>query len=178
MEIILIKPLKKVGKIGSLIKVKDGYARNWLIPQGLALRATTHNKALIEDKKHQLEENNTKAKFEAQALADIVNGQDLIFIKQSAADGRLFGSVNNKDVAKSILATLDQNVPYSCIELEEPLKRLGSFSVTINLHHDVICNINVLIARSESEGQEALRIHKMKSQTPDADILDQDNPDL
>lgn len=175
MEIILIKPLKKVGKIGALVNVKDGYARNWLIPQGFALRGTSNNKNIIESQKQQLEENNDKAKLEAENLANLINNKDLIFVRQSAADGRLFGSVSNKDIAKSILTNLNQNISYSHVELEEPLKRLGTFSININLHHDVNCQLNVLIARSELEGQEALRLHKIESKIPDVTDVSQDN---
>ncbi|MGI4775983.1 MAG: 50S ribosomal protein L9 [Janthinobacterium lividum] len=166
MEVILIKPLKKVGKIGNLVKVKNGYARNWLIPQGFALRATDKNKATIENQKQELEESNSKAQSEAEVRASIVEGKDLIFVRQSAADGRLFGSVSSKEIVKEILTNFHQNIPYSCVELEAPLKFIGTFPVIINLHHDVTCNITVAIARSESEGQEALRIYKI-TQAPE-----------
>jgi large subunit ribosomal protein L9 len=160
MEVILVKPLKKVGKIGSLVNVKNGFGRNWLIPQGFAIRATEKNKQLIESQKHDLEERNSKAMADSEIIAKIINDKDLMFIRQSAADGRLFGSVNNKEIAKELSNIAESEIAPTCIALEAPLKTIGVFEVEVNLHHDVTCNITVTIARSASEAQDALRNFK------------------
>lgn len=160
MEVILVKPIKKLGKIGNLVKVRNGFGRNWLIPQGLAIRATEKNKQLIESQKHDLEEKNTQAKDEANLLAKKIENKDLLFVRQSAADGRLFGSVNNKEIAKELSAIAACDIPFSAIDLEAPLKTIGAFNVDIHLHHDVTTTIAVIIARTESEAQDALRAHK------------------
>lgn len=167
MELILVKPIKKLGKIGNLVKVKNGFGRNWLIPQGFAIRATEKNKQLIESQKHELEEKNNKAKLEAGLLSEKIDGKDLLFIRQSAADGRLFGSVSNKEIAKELSAIASTDIPYSAIYLEAPLKTIGVFDVEVHLHHDVTIGITVVIARSESEALDALRSHKGGG-TPDS----------
>lgn len=160
MEVILVQPIKKLGKIGNLVKVKNGFGRNWLIPQRLAIRATEKNKQLIENQKHELEEKNNKAKEEANQLAKKIDGKDLLFIRQSAADGRLFGSVSNKEIAKELSSVTSCDIPYAAIDLETPLKTIGAYNVEIHLHHDVTANIAVIIARTESEAQDALRALK------------------
>ena len=157
MEVILVKPVKKLGKIGNLVKVKNGFGRNWLIPQGIALRATEKNKQLIENQKHELEEKNNNAKEEANQLAKKIDGKDLLFIRQSAADGRLFGSVSNKEISKELSNIASCEIPYAAVDLEAPIKTIGAYNIEIHLHHDVTANIAVIIARTESEAQDALR---------------------
>ena len=174
MEVILIKPIKKLGKIGNLVKVKNGFGRNWLIPQGLAIRATEKNKQLIESQKHELEEKNIKAKEEANQLARKIDGKDLLFIRQSAADGRLFGSVSNKEIAKELSDIASCEIPFAAVDLEAPLKAIGAYNVEIHLHHDVTANIAVIIARTESEAQDALRALKFdKEPTKSEDISEE-----
>lgn len=175
MEVILVKPIKKLGKIGNLVKVKNGFGRNWLIPQGLAIRATEKNKRLIESQKHDLEEKNTQAKDEASLLAKKIENKDLLFVRQSAADGRLFGSVNNKEIAKELSAIAACDIPFSAIDLEAPLKTIGAYNVDIHLHHDVTTTVAVIIARTESEAQDALRAHKSGKTTDEAKLDAEDN---
>lgn len=160
MEVILVKPVKKLGKIGEIVKVRNGFGRNYLIPQNFAIRATENNKKLIEQQKHELEEKNANAKTAAEALARLIVGKEISFIRQSADDGRLFGSVNNKEIAKELAKIAGQEIPYHHVVLEIPIKSTGLFQVGISLHAEVYSEILVIVARSESEALEALRSHK------------------
>jgi large subunit ribosomal protein L9 len=159
MKVILIKPVRKLGKIGDVVKVRDGFGRNFLLSQGFAVRATESNMRMIDDKKHELEAKNAEEKVSAEALAVKISGLDVTFIMQAAADKRLFGSVSNKEIAKAI-AGLGYAVSHSQVSLENPIKSLGIFEVSLNLHTDVTCQVVVNIARSESEAGDALRDYK------------------
>ena len=162
MEVILIKHIKKLGKIGEIVKVKDGFGRNYLLPQKFAIRATASNTKLLEQQRIEFEENNAKAKLEAEDISLLVTDKELIFIKQAADDGRLFGSVNNKEIAKELSKVISQELAYSTILLESPIKSIGVFSIEVVLHAEVSANIIIVIARSESEALEALRTYKLK----------------
>lgn len=160
MEVILIKPIKKLGQIGQIISAKKGFVRNWLIPQNIAIRATEENKKLIETQKQELEEKNQKAKAEAEAIAKIIDQKDLIFIRQSAEDGKLFGSVNSKEIANELMKISSSNISSSFISIDTPIKSLGIHQIDVILHPEIICKITVVIARSETEAHDSLRIHK------------------
>lgn len=164
MEIILIQPVKKLGKIGDLVNVRNGFGRNWLIPQGLAHRATQRNKELIASQKQEYEEKNNNAKATAELLGQLVQNKEIIFVRQVATDGKLFGSVSNKDIAGELSKILSKDISYSNISLEAPLKSLGLYKIEVNLHHDVTVNITVVVARTEPEGQETLRVSKIETQ--------------
>jgi large subunit ribosomal protein L9 len=163
MEVILVKPLRKggksLGKIGDLIKVKDGFARNFLIPQEYAIRANANNKRLIEEQKHSLEQKNAQEKVLAEQYIQKINGKQIIFVRQSSDDGKLFGSVNNKEVAKELSNVLGHPVNPSCVLLDHAIKFLGVSVVEVMLHPDVVGTVVVAIGRSESEAQDALVKH-------------------
>ncbi len=169
MELILVKPVKKLGKIGELVKVKSGFGRNYLIPQNFAIRATENNKKLIEQQKHEFEAKNTEAKADSAVLAKVIEGKELSFIRQSADDGRLFGSVNNKEIAQSLSTTIAKQIDRSCVVLENPIKSTGVFVVEIALHAEVSTHVLVTVARSESEALEALRTYKASLNAPAAE---------
>lgn len=163
MELILVKPVRKLGKIGEIVKVKDGFGRNYLLPQSFAIRATEKNKKLIEEERSNLELKNAQAKAAAELLAKSIEGKDVAFIKQCADDGRLFGSVSNKEIAKELSKVISQEVVYSAIHLETPIKSLGVFPVKVHLHTEVDANIVVVVARSDSEILDALKQYKASS---------------
>lgn len=159
MKVILLKPIRKLGKIGETVDVKPGFGRNFLVPQGFAVRATEANKQIIETRKSELEAKNLEAKKHAEEIAKKIQGKDFTFIRQSAADGRLFGSVSGKEIAK-VLLDAGYEVSYANVHLEVPIKNLGVFEVQIVLHSEVISNVIVNVARSESESIDALRAFK------------------
>lgn len=159
MKVVLLKPVRKLGKIGDIVEVKPGFGRNFLIPQAFAVRATESNQKMIEEQKKDLEAKNAEAKKQAEAVSAKISGKDFTFICQSAADGRLFGSVSNKEIAKTV-AQAGYEISYGNIHLDKPIKNLGIHEVSIILHSDVITNIVVNVARSESEAMESLKEFK------------------
>ncbi len=166
MEVILIKPVRKLGKIAEILKVKKGFARNYLIPRKLAIRATEINKQFIETQKHDLEEKDLKIRYEAEAINNIISSKELVFIRQSSDDGRLFGSVNNKEIAESLSKASSQLISHLNIILNKPIKSTGVFVVEVRLHADLSTNITVIVARSESEAQDYARSNKQDAISP------------
>lgn len=160
MEVILVKHVRKLGKIGEKIKVRSGFARNYLVPQKLAIRATAYNTELIAQQKAEFEARSIDAKAGAENVAKLIHGKELSFIKQAADDGRLFGSVNNKEIAKELTNLTSITIPYSSIILASPIKSLGVFSVEVALHAEVSAVITIVTSRSDSEAIEALRLFK------------------
>lgn len=168
MEVILVKPVRKLGQIGQLLKVKNGFGRNYLLPQKLAIRATAINKQLIEQQKHDLVEKDTTLKIAAESINSLIINTELIFIRQSAADGRLFGSVTNKEIAERLSEASTQQISQSHIVLVKQIKSTGVFSVEIRLHAELSTNIIVIVARSESEAQDYILKHN-KENAPEAE---------
>lgn len=160
MQVILVKHLRKRGRVGDIVEVRDGFARNFLLPQNLAVRATEANKQLIEEQKREYEKRNASAKKEAEKIAKEIAGKDIIFIRQASDDGRLFGSVSNKEIAKELSKIISYDLQGTNIAIETAMKVIGVYSIEVDLHAEVITNIIVTIARSESEASDALRIYK------------------
>lgn len=164
MEVILVKPLRKgsktFGKIGDLVKVKDGFGRNYLIPQNFAIRATESNKRLIESQKDSLEQKNAHEKAEAEISVKKIAGKDLIFVRASSDDGKLFGSITGREIAGELAKLLGQKIPYTSVLLDHPIKFQGAYPVEFVLHPEVSASILVVIGRSASEAQDTLRNHK------------------
>jgi large subunit ribosomal protein L9 len=158
MEVILVQPVKSLGTIGQIVKVKDGFGRNYLIPQGKAIRATNENKKLFEAKKAEIEKRNHEAKFGATEMSNKLNGQVFTVIRQAGDDGRLYGSVNSKELAKLVSAKFNE-VKHSDVVLNESIKAVGLHEVSLALHSEVQTKIFVNVARTESEAQDALRTH-------------------
>ena len=171
MLVVLVKPVRKLGRIGEIVSVKDGFGRNYLIPEGYAVRATEANKKMVEEKKRELEEQNIAAKNDAAKLQQKIDGKDVTFIMQASADGRLFGSVGNREIAKA-LSTAGYDINYSQVSIASPIKTLGVFDVALVLHTEVTASVVVNIARSDSEAVDALREFKNAGSAPIVDILD------
>jgi large subunit ribosomal protein L9 len=163
MEVILVQPVKTLGHIGQVVKVKDGYGRNYLIPKGKAIRATLENKKLIEVQKAQLEQRNNEDKAEAAKISSKLNGEVFNVIRQAGDDGRLYGSVNPKEIAKFVSEKFS-GIKHTNIDIKEPIKAIGIHEVGVVLHSDVQTKIFMNIARTESEAQDALRIHTQANQ--------------
>ena len=125
MEIILVKPVRKLGKIGEILKVKNGFGRNYLIPQKLAIRATELNKQLIVQQKHEFEEKDKKVMSDAETISNLIKGKDLIFIRQSADDGRLFGSVSSKEIAENLSKIASHPISYLHVVLDKQINQRG-----------------------------------------------------
>jgi large subunit ribosomal protein L9 len=152
MQVILLERVAKLGQMGDVVKVKDGYARNFLLPQGKALRASAANIARFEAEKAQLEARNLETKREAAALAEKLDGQSFVVIRSASDGGALYGSVTTRDVAEAATAG-GFSVDKRQIVLNAPIKELGIHAVTVRLHPEVEVTIKVNVARSPEEAE-------------------------
>jgi len=156
MQVILLERIAKLGQMGDVVTVKDGFARNFLLPQGKALRATKENETHFETQRAQLEARNLELKSEAEAVGEKLAGQTFIAIRQAGDTGQLYGSVSSRDIAE--LATEGgYSVDRRQIVLTQPIKALGVHPVTIALHPEVEISINVNVARSDDEAERQAR---------------------
>jgi len=145
MQIILMEKVVNLGGLGDVVKVKDGYARNFLIPQGKAKRATEANRKIFEEKRVELERAHAEAVAAAQAQAEKLEGLMLQITRKTGVDGRLFGSVSTHDIAEALAAQGFQ-IEKSAIRLPEgPLKTIGDTPVQIALHTDVVVTVTVAV---------------------------------
>ena len=152
MEVILLERVAKLGQMGDTVRVKDGYARNFLLPGGKALRATAANKARFEGQRSQLEARNLELKTEAASVAERLNGQAFVIIRQAGETGHLYGSVSPRDIAEAIGAggfSVDRNQ----VSLGTPIKSIGLRVVPINLHPEVAATVMINVARSAAEAE-------------------------
>lgn len=145
MEIILLEKVANLGALGDIVKVKDGFGRNFLIPQGKAKRATESNKAEFEARRAELEKQQADILAAAKARADKLTGQTVEVAQKAGEDGRLFGSVTNHDIATALTAA-GTEVAKSEVRLPSgPLKAVGEYPVSIALHHDAVVEITVKV---------------------------------
>jgi large subunit ribosomal protein L9 len=152
MEVILLERVAKLGQMGDVVRVKDGFARNFLLPKGKALRATKDNKAKFEGMKAQLEARSLELKSDADKVAAKLNGQSFVVLRQASETGQLYGSVTPRDIAALIEAG-GFTVSRSQIALNAPIKTIGSHKVPVALHPDVDVSITVNVARSADEAE-------------------------
>lgn len=152
MQVILLERIEKLGQMGEVVAVKDGFARNYLVPQGKALRATKTNLAEFEHRRVQLEANNLQRKQDATGAATMIDGQRVVILRQAGETGHLYGSVNSRDIAEAFTedgVTIGRNQ----VRLESPLKILGIHDIRIALHPEVDVHVSVNIARSQEEAE-------------------------
>ena len=167
MDVILLERVENLGQMGDVVKVKPGYARNFLLPQKKALRANDANKAVFENQRAELEARNLERKSEAEAAAEKINGKAFVVIRQSSETGILYGSVSTRDIAETA-SEEGVHLEKSQVRLDKPLKSLGVFSVRIVLHPEVDAHIDINIARSEDEAERQARGENVLAQTDDA----------
>ncbi len=154
MQVILIEPVENLGSVGDVVKVKNGYARNYLMPKGKVLLATKENQIQFEARRAEIEKENASKRAAAQKESVKVEGKFILIVRQAGEDGRLFGSVNSRDIAEKIVSDLGVTVQKSQIALDKPIKSLGVFSERVVLHPEVSIRVNVNVARSEEEAEE------------------------
>ena len=152
MDVILLERVAKLGQMGEVVSVKDGYARNFLLPSGKALRANEANKAKFEADKAQLEARNLETKKEAEALAATLNGQQFVVIRSASDSGALYGSVSLRDIAEVATAG-GFSIDRKQVVLQGAIKELGLHSVTVVLHPEVEATITINAARSNEEAE-------------------------
>lgn len=150
MEVILKEDINNLGHRGDVVKVADGYGRNYLLPQKLALQATTANKAVIEQMKASAVRKSAKEKSEAEALVSQLNSLALVFERKVGENDHLFGSVTSADIAQQLEAkgfTIDRRK----VQLDEPLKQVGEFHIPVKLHREVTAHVAVTVKGEEVE---------------------------
>jgi len=146
MQVILMEKVVNLGGLGDIVKVKDGYARNFLIPQGKARRATEENKKVFEAKRAELEKAQAEKLEAAQAVAAKLEGMTIQLVRKAGVDGRLFGSVGNIDIADA-LAAQGVEVAKAVVRMPlGPIKQIGENKIEIALHSDVVATITVVVA--------------------------------
>ena len=152
MDIILLERVEKLGAIGDVVTVKDGYARNFLLPNKKALRANEANRKVFEANRAKIESDNASRRDEAQKASGSVEGKQIILIRAASQTGQLYGSVSVKDIVDGLVAQ-DAKVTKGMIVLERPIKTLGIFGVKVVLHPEVSVNVQVNVARSDDEAE-------------------------
>ncbi|WP_170244954.1 50S ribosomal protein L9 [Pararhodospirillum oryzae] len=152
MEVILLERIEKLGFMGDTVKVKDGYARNFLLPQKKALRKTKANMAVFEARKAELEALNLKRRSEAEQVAARMEGLTLIMIRQAGEGGQLYGSVSARDITDGLKAE-GYVVSRQQVLLNQPIKDLGRYETRVSLHPEVVVPLVVVVARTEDEAR-------------------------
>ena len=156
MEVILLERVGKLGQMGDVVRVKDGFARNFLLPRGKALRATADNKSRFEGMKAELQAKNLEMKGEAGKIGAKVDGKTYVVIRQASELGALFGSVSTRDIAALIKADGGE-VSRTQVTLNTPIKAIGQYKVPLALHPDVEISVTVTVARSQDEAERIAR---------------------
>ena len=157
MDIILLERIEKLGQMGDVVKVKAGFARNYLLPHKKALRATKENLAYFSTQRQQLEAENIKHRDEAQKVADRLNGLKVVVIRSAGDTGQLYGSVNARDIAAAVTEA-GFTIQRSQVVMERPVKTLGLFDLRMRLHPEVSATITANVARSADEAAEQQRL--------------------
>ncbi len=156
MQVILLQRIGRLGQMGDVVNVKNGYARNFLLPQKKALRATDDNRKVFESRRAQLEATNLEQKKEAEAVSAKLDGKTFVIIRAAGDTGQLYGSVSTRDIAEAITVggfTVDRNQ----VHLDKPIKALGLSPARVQLHPEVTCKVSLNIARSEDEAAKQSR---------------------
>lgn len=162
MQVILLERIGRLGQMGDTVKVKDGYARNFLLPQGRALRANEANKQRFESERAQLEERNADRRQAAQKIADDLDGKTFIVVRSAGETGQLYGSVATRDIV-AILADEGFQVARNQVDLNTPIKAIGLHKVTLALHGEVHVDVTFNVARSTDEAERQAAGEKLTS---------------
>lgn len=152
MDIVLLERVEKLGQMGDVVTVKNGYARNFLLPQGKALRATKSNMDLFESRRTELEARNLERRKEAEQAAGKMEGTSIVLVRQAGETGQLYGSVNARDVMQG-LDEAGFKIERQQVVLDRPIKTLGIHELRVSLHPEVHITISVNVARSEAEAE-------------------------
>ncbi|NPD67077.1 50S ribosomal protein L9 [Lichenicola cladoniae] len=184
-EVILLQRIEKLGQMGEIVKVKPGYARNFLLPQGKAIRSNNANRARFEGERIQLEATNIKRREEAERLAERMSGLTVVIIRQAGDSGSLYGSVSPRDIAVAA-AEGGLTINRTQVQLEHPIKTLGLADVRVVLHPEVTIRVVANVARSPEEAERQARGERVGRDDDDDDTdlpvfgggLDEADPEL
>ena len=152
MKVILLERVERLGVLGDVVNVKDGFARNFLLPRSKALRATSANLKVFEGQRADIEVRNNKAREQAEAAGSKLDGTSYVLIRQAGETGQLYGSVSGRDVADIVNAE-DGKIDRAMVVLDKPIKTLGVHPVKVKLHAEVAVTVNINIARSQDEAE-------------------------
>jgi len=153
MKVILLERIEKLGNLGDVVTVKDGYARNYLLPQGKALRATPANLERFEREREEIEKRNAEARAAAEKQAEKIRGAMLVMIRAAGETGHLYGSVTTRDIANALKEEFGIEVGRSQVQLDKPIKLIGLQDVKVRLHGEVVETITLNVARNEEEAE-------------------------
>ena len=153
MQVILLERIEKLGNMGDVVTVKDGYARNFLLPQGKALRATKANLERFEREREELERKNAEARAAAEKDAEKIEGATLVLIRQAGEMGQLYGSVTTRDIANALKEEFGVEVVRNQVQLDRPIKIIGLHDVIVRLHPEVSVTVTLNVARNEDEAE-------------------------
>jgi large subunit ribosomal protein L9 len=168
MQVILLERIRKLGQMGDVVNVKDGFARNFLLPQKKALRATDDNRARFEKDKSKLEVRNTELKGEAEKVSTGLDGKTFVLLRQAGESGQLYGSVTTRDIAATIAAE-GFGVARAQVNLDKPIKEVGLHAIEIVLHADVIAKVTINVARTKDEAERQARGEDVLTPASDAE---------
>ncbi len=153
MKVILLERIEKLGNLGDVVNVKDGYARNYLLPQGKALRANAANMERFEREREEIEKRNAEARALAEQQAEKIKGAMLVMIRAAGETGHLYGSVTTRDIANALNEEFGIEVGRSQVQLDKPIKLIGLQDVKVRLHGEVVETITLNVARNEEEAE-------------------------
>ncbi len=176
MEVILLERVGRLGQMGDVVKVRDGYARNFLLPQGKALRATETNRKTFESQRVQLEARNLELKSEAEGVAGRLAGQTFVSIRQAGDTGQLYGSVSTRDIAEAVSAG-GFSIERRQVLLDKPIKALGLHEIRIALHPEVVVKVAINVARSTDEAERQARgedVTLIRDELPEIETYSED----
>ena len=168
MQVILLERVEKLGQIGDEVKVKDGFARNFLLPKKKALRATKANRDYFQTQKAQIEANNLKLKGEAEKIGSKLDGQKFTLIRQAGDRGQLYGSVSPRDVSDA-MEKAGFKVDRHQVSISQAIKSIGLFTLPVVLHPEVKVNITINVARSEDEAERQARGENVLAEKTEAE---------
>jgi large subunit ribosomal protein L9 len=168
MDVILLERVAKLGQMGEVVRVKDGYARNFLLKRGKALRATADNRAKYDGMKAELEARNLEAKAEATKVAEKLDARNIVVLRQASETGQLFGSVSVRDIIAAFEAE-GVSISRSQVLLDHPIKTIGQHGVSIAVHPEVEVGVTVTVARSADEAERINRGEDISTRQDDLD---------
>ncbi|MBN8606661.1 MAG: 50S ribosomal protein L9 [Caulobacterales bacterium] len=171
MQVILLERVESLGSIGDEVKVRDGFARNFLLPQKKALRATDANRKVFEGRRAELEARNAEAKAAAEKASKKIDGESYVLIRQAGEAGQLYGSVSSRDVGDEIVKS-GAKIERNAVVLDKPIKTVGVYDVRVRLHAEVYATVKVNVARSADEAERQAKGENVITAALDADRAD------
>ena len=151
MEIILLEDVRNLGKTGEVVNVKDGYGRNFLLKLGKALRADKNNIDFVNKKKDEINKKNIELKKSAKKILEKIKNKKLIFKKETKENGDLFATIKPKEISKFFIDNFKETIHPSQLDLKKEINKIGKFSLTINLHSDLVAELHVLVEKKDSK---------------------------